>query len=66
MASLDYGLIPDMQGLHVVLSGFNDKVGTLCAEVFRYIMEVKFDDQLFLIMRDRLKKMLENIYKEQP
>ena len=34
-------------------------------EVFTYLKNVQVDDALFLVMRDQLKKMLENFFKEQ-
>eukprot|EP00668_Euglena_longa_P012533 GGOE01014988.1.p1 GENE.GGOE01014988.1~~GGOE01014988.1.p1 ORF type:complete len:1079 (+),score=296.16 GGOE01014988.1:306-3239(+) len=65
VAQLEYQFSPSLEGLQITLSGFSDKVEVLLREALRRIKSVDVDEALFTVVRDRLKKTLENFLKEQ-
>jgi len=66
LAGLHYELYNHMRGITIKISGYNDKQSTLLKKILETFKYKQFDNERFSIIKERLKRKLENAKDKKP
>jgi secreted Zn-dependent insulinase-like peptidase len=66
LAGLNYNLYKHVRGITVKIQGYSDKQAMLLKTILTTLKTHKFDDARFLIIKERLKRSLENEKDRKP